>query len=100
MSTFEPFRGYVEVEKLTDSSPLASDEKSYEEKAKVVKIGGSVIVRDLTSDYSLEVGDIIFFRPHGFFETAEHDGVKHYVVRVDSEFILGVLKNNVQEQQV
>jgi hypothetical protein len=80
---FKPFEGYVEVERLSMESPLASDEKTYDEKGKVIKTN--------TTDF--EVGDIIFFRPHGFFELAEHNGEKHYVVRVSPEFILGIYKN-------
>lgn len=91
MSKFVPAPGYCEVEKLTDTSPLASDERTYEEKAKVIQVSGY-------GAGAPELGDIIFFRPHGFFETAEHDGVKHYVVRVDPEFILGVLKADVESK--
>lgn len=86
MSKFIPAPGYVEIERLVMDSPLASDEKTYDEKGRVIA----------TSDKELlDVGDIIFFRPHGFFELAEHNGEKHYVVRVSPEFILGIIKPDV-----
>jgi hypothetical protein len=86
---FFPASGYVEIERLTNESPLASDEKTFDEKAKVV-----LLPFDIKSiGQNIAVGDIIFFRPHGFFELTEHDGVKHCVVRVSEEFILGVIKN-------
>ena len=95
MSKFYPSCGYVEVERLTNESPLASDEKTFDEKAKVLKINE----HPSESFLGIEVGDIIFFRPHGFFELAEHDGVKHYVVRASEEFILGIIKHESLEKK-
>ena len=82
--TFFPGEGYVEVEPIESGGVLVSDEKKWVEKAKVLQGG---------FDEGVSIGDIIFFRPHGFFELAEHEGKKHYVVRVSPEFILGIIKH-------
>lgn len=79
---FFPGTGYVEVEPLTTNSGLVSDERNFTEKARVIRDYGD-----------LHEGDIIFFRSHGFFELAEHEDKKRYVVRVSEEFILGIIKN-------
>ncbi len=84
MSTFTPFEGYVEIELLHDESPLARDEKTNNEKGKIISSGSMFL--------GLKEGDIIFFRPHGCFETVEHEGVTHHVVRIDKEFILGYVR--------
>lgn len=81
---FYCFNGYIEVEPIESSGVLVADEKKWVEKARVVQ--------GLENIYRIDVGDIIFFRPHGFFELAEHEGKKHYVVRVSEEFILGIIK--------
>ena len=86
--TFKPFIGYAEVEPLTPGGPILSDSEEFVEKAKVVSY-----TNDFGQEGSLvKQGDIIFFRPHGFFELVEHDGKKHYVVRVHEEIILGVME--------
>ena len=85
---FTPFSGYVEVEPIqSDSSLLANEEKKFIEAATVI----SDFVSEFNDKSNLKIGDIIFFRPHGFFETPEYEGKKHYVVRVHEDFILGVL---------
>jgi len=88
---FSPCQFYVEVEPMETSGPLVSDERKFVEKAKVIKL--SIPDEDDKNTEGIEVGDIIFFRSHGFFELAEHDGKKHYVVRVSPEFILGIIKH-------
>lgn len=81
---FTPYWGYVEVEPISTKSIIATEEKTFVEAAKVLSIS------QVTADISkINPGDIIFFRPHGFFETPEYEGKKHYVVRVDPEFVLG-----------
>lgn len=73
-----------------ESSLLATDEKKFIEAAKVIQY-----INDFNEKGNMfKEGDIIFFRPHGFFETPEYDGKKHYVVRVHEEFILGKLSND------
>lgn len=83
---FIPGVGYVSVEPIESSGVLVSDEKKFIERAKVISACNH-------PDYDIQKGDIIFFRPHGFFELAEYDGTVHYVVRVEPEFILGIIKH-------
>jgi|GEM_PF-2746263 len=98
-------QGYVEVLPLDAESFLASDEKKFIEAAKVINVSPTypkdVIVdtetRRIVEKSFLSIGDIIFFRPHGFFETPEYEGKKHYVVRVSEEFILGKITPDVAE---
>lgn len=85
---FNPYIGYVEVEPIKAESVIADDNKGLLEKAKVISVRGKYV----EEDYGISAGDIIFFRPHGFFELPEHDGVKRYVVRLSDEFVLGVIK--------
>lgn len=86
---FVPATGYIEVSPISSSGVLASDENNkWEEKGKVIQIPPNEFLIE-----GIGIGDIVFFRRHGFFELAEHDGKKHYVVRVSPEFILGVIKN-------
>jgi co-chaperonin GroES (HSP10) len=86
---FVPAPEFVEVEPISSSGVLASDENNkWEEKARIIQVRDS----EWREYYEFKVGDIIFFRRHGFFELAEHDGKKHYVVRVSPEFILGIIK--------
>ena len=94
--TFFPGEGYVSVEPIESGGVLVSDEKKFVEKAKVIGIGKGINwVNDDISEVpeNISIGDIIFFRHHGFFDLAEHEGKKHYVVRVSPEFILGIIKH-------
>jgi hypothetical protein len=81
---FSPFSNYVEVEPISLDTGLSSDDKKFVEAAKVLSVAGGVI------NPRIKTGDIIFFRPHGFFETPEFEGKKHYVVRMHEDFILGI----------
>lgn len=93
MNKFIPYSGFVEVEPISSEQLLFSDVKTFIEGAKVI---GTCAV---SGDYlGIGTGDIIFFRPHGFFETPEYEGKKHYVVRLDPEFILGVIKNALAKE--
>jgi hypothetical protein len=66
-----------------------SDEKKWTEKAIVINFSSWW----QKFWWKLTIGSIVFFRPHGFFELVEHEGKKHYVVRVSPEFILGIIKH-------
>ena len=79
MKRFLPARGYIEIEPLKDNGIFPDDERKFFEKGRVIQ----------TQALDYKKGDIIFFRPHGCFELAEHDGVARYVVRNDPEFLLG-----------
>jgi hypothetical protein len=90
MNKFVPFYNYVEVEPIKSSGALVSDENNkWEEKAMVIK------TRNWWQRFRWGIKEncIIFFRRHGFFELVEYDGTIHYVVRVDPEFILGIIKH-------
>jgi hypothetical protein len=82
---FIPTDGYLEVEPISQSE-LASDQKEFISCAKVISPTHWPTGDTMSS---IKEGDIIFFRPHGMFETPEYEGKKHYVVRVSEEFILG-----------
>lgn len=78
---FIPYPGTCEVEPISSESLIASDTKTFVEAAKVIQTN--------ECGFDLKTGDIVYFRPHGFFETPEIDGKKHYVLKVHEEFILG-----------
>lgn len=89
--SFIPFVGYVEVEPISKDSPFLSESKDLIECATVV---GKIPDSDFSPNFGqIEIGDVIFFRPHGFFELSEFQGKKRYVVRVHEDFILGIQKN-------
>jgi hypothetical protein len=83
---FIPFSDCVEIEPIVSDNPILSDEKKFVEGGKVIALGEDI--------WQLKVGDIVFFRPHGAFETPEYEGKKHYVVKVHEEFILGKINND------
>lgn len=89
---FISFNNYVEVEPISQSE-LASDNKEFISCAKVISLG-----RFVDEVYEIKIGEIIFFRPHGMFETPEYEGKKHYVVRVSEEFILGKYDNTLAKE--
>lgn len=80
---FIPYTYRIEIEPIAKNDEVLSTmgEKKYLEMGKVIAIGEGV-------EFA-KVGDILFFAAHGIFETPEVDGVRHYVVEEESEFILG-----------
>lgn len=79
---FKPFGECVEVEPIRSYGPLADDNPKLLEMATALS--------DF-EPYNIHKGDIMFFRPHGFFELPEYQGKKRYVLKVGNEFVLGVL---------
>lgn len=97
MSIFYPAGTSIEVEPIkADSSVIQDDAPKFVEAARVVNIIGTYPSPMMVLP---EVGDIVFFRPHGFFELPAVQGKKRYVVKFNNEIILGVLKN-VAEKSV
>lgn len=79
--SFKPYHDKIEVKPLVKESPLASARDNFEEAGEVIAVGENVT--------KVHVGDVIFFRPYGCWETIEYEGEKHYVVAESNEYILG-----------
>lgn len=84
--TFIPYHDKIEIRPFKNETVIASDQK-FHEMGEVVAIGGEVEF--------VKVGDILVFTAHGVWETPEIDGVKHYVVSENAEFILGKIDGPV-----
>lgn len=106
---FTPFTGTCEVEPIGSESLIASDDKTFISAARVIQVGDDVNADGFKTESCEEdgfmrtrqipraiinVGDIVFFRPHGFFETPEYEGKKYCVLKIHPEFILGKLSND------
>lgn len=83
---FTPYYNNIEIKPLKKEGPFA-EENQFHEMGEVIAIGKNV-------DF-VKVGDTVFFNAHGVFETPEIEGVKHYVVPQDSEYILGKIEHAV-----
>lgn len=85
--------GAVEVEPIkADGSIIKDDSPKFVECARVTAIP-EFMKKIRPSFRPVNVGDIVFFRPHGFFDLPTYEGKKRYVVKWNEEIILGVLKN-------
>ena len=86
---FEPFCDCVEVEPIEAPSVIAGGFEKIEA-ARIVGISPANM--SAANVHDLHTGDIIFFRPHGFFELPEYEGKRRYVVKIAPEYILGILR--------
>ncbi len=87
---FTPFYDCIEVEPIDAGSVIAGGFDKIEA-AKIVSIPSNSIAKSMY-DMDIRVGDIIFFRPHGFFDLPEYQGKRRHVVKLAPEFILGVYR--------
>jgi hypothetical protein len=81
-----PFKGYAEIELIDSDGGLKNDEKTFPEKGRIIALNPE------WKDESVKKGDVIFFRPHGYFELTEHEDAVRRVVRISEEFILYVIR--------
>lgn len=78
---FIPFYDKIEIRPLDSSGVIQSSDR-FEEVGEVIAVGRDV--KDFRE------GDIVCFVSHGCWKTPkDSDGVTHYVVPVNSQFILG-----------
>ena len=84
---FAPYYDSVEVEPISAPSVIAGGNEKIEA-AKVISITTSLVYKHS----NIKLGDIIFFRPHGFFELPEYERKRRYVVKIAPEYILGILR--------
>ena len=88
---FNPYYDSVEVEPIDASSVIAGGNEKIEA-ARVIAV--PVTMQETHGISDIHVGDVIFFRPHGFFELPEYEGKRRFIVKIAPEFILGIWRNN------
>lgn len=79
-SNFLPYYDKIEIVPL-EKETFFKSEQNLEERGKVTAIG-----KDVTF---AKVGDILYFSSWGLCQTAEVNGIKHYIIPETSDFILG-----------
>lgn len=78
---FIPYPDKIEVQPTVRKTVVHMD-KSFKESGLVLSVGADIKF--------VKPGDTLFFVAHGIWETPEDtNGVKHYVVSEQSEYILG-----------
>lgn len=87
---FIPYDDKIEVLPTKQETFLSSDDINLYEMGEVIAIGSKVKF--------VKVGDILYFAGWGCLKTPEVDGVRHYVISENSDFILG--KTNVPKVKV
>jgi hypothetical protein len=80
--TFTPYAGKVEIEPMqTGEKFIMSDREEFPELGRVIQVGEGVGF--------VKPGDVIFFIAYGMEQTPDFEGKTHYVVSMDSRFVIG-----------
>lgn len=98
--TFIPFHDKIEVIPIKEEGIIEKFGNNFQEAGTVVALGKWIQAhQEVGGDEDVAVGDTVFFLSHGCWETAEIEGVKHWVVPFTDEFILGIVKKDATSEQ-